>query len=223
MSLSRMTSRRSVPEDILTDNGSNFVSGERELRELVTMIDWNKIQEKTVGYKNTTGIRWHFNPPGGPHFGGVFEIMVKAAKRALNAIIGNADITDEEFHTFVVEVEGLLNSRPLTPASNDVNDNMPLTPNHFLHGQLGGQLAPPTIDELKHNPRRRWRHLQMLLRHYWERWQRELLPLLHNRQKWLFEKRNLKIDDVVILVDEKTSRGNGILDASHRYTRERMA
>ena len=51
----------------------------------------------------------------------------------------------------------------------------------------------------------------MLLRHYWERWQRELLPLLHNRQKWLFEKRNLKIDDVVILVDEKTSRGQWYL------------
>ena len=51
----------------------------------------------------------------------------------------------------------------------------------------------------------------MLLRHYWERWQRELLPLLHNRQKWLFEKRNLRIGDTVILADEKTSRGQWCL------------
>ncbi|XP_064638341.1 uncharacterized protein LOC135494353 [Lineus longissimus] len=110
MALSRMTSRRSVPTDALTDNGSNFVAAERELRELVRAIDWDTVQKKTIGYQNTTGIRWHFNPPGAPHFGGVFEIMVKAAKRAFKMSIGEAEMNDEEFHTFVVEAEGLLNS-----------------------------------------------------------------------------------------------------------------
>ncbi|XP_064638261.1 uncharacterized protein LOC135494279 [Lineus longissimus] len=74
MAFARMTSRRSVPEEVLTDNGSNFVAGERELRELVNAIDWTKVQQKTVGYQNTRGVTWHFNPPGSPHFGGVFEI-----------------------------------------------------------------------------------------------------------------------------------------------------
>jgi hypothetical protein len=103
MAFSRMTSRRSVPTDVSTDNGSNFVAGEQELRELVAAIDWNKIQQKTLGYKNTTGINWHFNPPGAPHFGGVFEIMVKAAKRALKVVLTDADINDEEFNTFVFD------------------------------------------------------------------------------------------------------------------------
>jgi hypothetical protein len=201
MAFSRMTSRRSVPEDVLTDNGSNFIAGERELRQFVEAVDWDKVQT-TIGFQNK-GLKWHFNPPAAPHFGGVFEIMVKAAKRVLKNIIGSADINDEEFHTFVVEAESLINSRPLTPPSSDPNDNLPLTPNHFLHGQLGGQLAPPAVDEQQRiNPRRRWQRVQELLRHFWARWQNELLPLLHNRKKWLYETKNLQKDDVVILLEK---------------------
>ncbi|XP_064638330.1 uncharacterized protein LOC135494343 [Lineus longissimus] len=207
MAFARMTSRRSVPEEVLTDNGSNFVAGERELRELVNAIDWTKVQQKTLGYQNTRGVTWHLNPPGSPHFGGVFEIMVKAAKRALKISIDNADINDEEFHTFVVDAEGLLNSRPLTPPSSDPEDQLPLTPNHFLHGQLGGQLAPSSTDELRFNPRRRWRRIQDILKQFWQRWQRELLPQLHNRKKWLFPRHNLKPDDILLVIEERLPRG----------------
>jgi hypothetical protein len=207
MAFSRMTSRRSVPVEVVTDNGSNFVAGEKELRKLAENIDWDKVQKKTIGYSNT-GIKWNFNPPAAPHFGGVFEIMVKSAKRALKAIVGDADITDEEFHTFVVEAEGLINSRPLTPPSADFNDILPLTPNHFLHGQLGGQLAPPSVDnENRVNPRKRWHRVQELLRHFWRRWKEELLPMLHNSKKWLTPKENLKEGDLAIVVDEKLPRG----------------
>ncbi|XP_064637164.1 uncharacterized protein LOC135493621 [Lineus longissimus] len=204
MAFSRMTSRRSVPEDVLTDNGSNFIAGERKLREFA--VDWNKVQT-TIAYQNK-GLKWHFNPPATPHYGGVFEIMVKAAKRALKTIISRADINDEEFHTFVVEAEGQINSRPLTPPSSDPNDDLPLTPNHFLHGQLGGQLAPSAVDEQQRiNPRRRWQRVQELLRHFWARWKNELLPLLHNRKKWLYETKNLQNDSLCILVDEKLPHG----------------
>jgi len=207
MAFSRMTSRRSVPVEVVTDNGSNFVAGDKELQSLVKKIDWERVQQKTIGYSNL-GIKWNFNPPAAPHFGGIFEIMVKAAKRALKTIIGNADITDEEFHTFAVEAEGLINSRPLTSPSADFNDSLPLTPNHFLHGQLGGQLAPPSVDdETRVNPRRRWRRVQELLKHFWARWQAELLPLLHNRRKWLNPTENIKVGDVVVVVDEKLPRG----------------
>ena len=75
------------------------------------------------------GIKWTFNPPYAPHFGGVFETMIKAAKRAVMTILGNADVTDQELMTAFTGAEALINSRPLTYQSADPEDDIPLTPN----------------------------------------------------------------------------------------------
>jgi len=40
----------------------------------------------------------------------------------------------------------LLNSRPLTSVSGDVNNEPVLSPNHFLIDQMGGKLPPETVD-----------------------------------------------------------------------------
>ena len=92
------------------------------------------------------GVKWTFNPPLAPHFGGVHESMIKSAKRAINAVLQNADVNDEELHSAFVGVEDLLNSRPLTYQSSHPADILPLTPNHFLHGRVGGEFAAETVD-----------------------------------------------------------------------------
>ena len=69
-------------------------------------LDHKKIQDATTSH----GVEWHFNPPLAPHFSGVHEIMIKAAKKAIYAILGSADITDEELWSAVVGAEGLINS-----------------------------------------------------------------------------------------------------------------
>jgi hypothetical protein len=132
--LARFTSRQGTPTKITSDNGTNFVGAVNELKELVEQLDKDKIQRAT-SHRN---IKWVFNPPGAPHFGGVFEVMVKAAKKALYAVLGNSDITDEELITACAGAESLINSRPITYQTADPQDDVPLTPNHFLHGQVGG-------------------------------------------------------------------------------------
>ena len=74
----RRANRRGLPEEMISDNGTNFVRAERELKELVEQLDQDKI-EKSAANK---GIKWSFNPPWAPHFGGVHETMIKSAKRA---------------------------------------------------------------------------------------------------------------------------------------------
>ena len=198
-----MTNRRGLPQEVLSDNGTNFVGGNNELKELVNSLDKKKIGKSTAN----KGIRWHFNAPLGPHLGGVFETMIKAAKRATYKILGNADIRDEELHTAFTGAESLLNSRPLTYQSTDIRDDVPLTPNHLLIGQVGERFAQDSVDKEPFSPRKRWRQVQELIRHYWKRWMREWLPTLTQRKKWTKEKSDLKEGDVVIVISPETPRG----------------
>ena len=201
---SRMVNRRGVPEEVVSDNGTNFISGERELRELVEALDKEKICKSAAD----KGIKWHFNPPLAPHFGGIHESMVKSAKRAIKAVLGNADVSDEELTTIFIGVENFLNSRPLTYQTANPEDNLPLTPNHFLYGQQGGTFAPSSVDETPFSHKKRWRRIQELIRHVWQRWIRELLPTLGKRTKWYQEKKNLAVGDIVLVTSPSTPRGS---------------
>ncbi|KAJ8048229.1 hypothetical protein HOLleu_00461 [Holothuria leucospilota] len=60
-------------------------------------------------------MKWHFLPPLSPHFGGVYEALVKTSKRAVNAILANKAVSDEELNSAFVGVEGIDNSKPLSP------------------------------------------------------------------------------------------------------------
>ena len=104
--------------------------------------------------------------------------------------------------------EALLNSRPLTYQSTSPEDDIPLTPNYFLFGQVGGQFAPESVDETTFNPKKRWRRVQELVRHFWHRWIREWLPAINVRRKWLTVERDIQVDDVVLFVSPKTPRGH---------------
>ena len=199
----RMVNRRGLPEEMLSDNGTNFKGADRELKELVSQLDADKIQKSAAN----RGIKWNFNPPLAPHFGGAHETMVKAAKKATSAILGNADINDEELTTAFTGAEALLNSRPITYQSANPNDDVPLTPNHFLHGQVGGQFAPESVDTTPFSPMKRWRRVQELVRHFWQRWLREWLPGLNSRKKWYRTQRDIEVGDVVLIISPDTQRG----------------
>ncbi|KAL4238005.1 hypothetical protein ACF0H5_002716 [Mactra antiquata] len=199
----RFVSRRGLPVKMRSDNGSNFVGANRELKELVNALDTSEIKRRTVD----NGIQWDFNPPSAPHWGGAHEIMIKAAKRAIFAILHSADIRDEELMTAFIGAESLINSRPLTYQSANPSDIVPLTPNHFLFGQIGGEFAPESVDYTKFDPRNRWRRVQELMRHFWHRWLKEWLPTLSARKRWFSVQRDLQPNDVVIVVQPDTPRG----------------
>ena len=63
----RFTSRRCQPELLYSDNGKTFIGASEEPKKSVKSLDNDKIY-KALAATNTT---WKFNPPYGPHFGGV--------------------------------------------------------------------------------------------------------------------------------------------------------
>ena len=79
----RMASRRGRPENIFSDNGKNFKGADAELRFMISKLDNERIKQSIAD----KGIRWHFNLSFAPHFGGVHETMIKAAKKAIYAIL----------------------------------------------------------------------------------------------------------------------------------------
>jgi len=91
--------------------------------------------------------------------------------------------------------------------SADPRDLLPLTASHFLHGELGGRLAPAPIHEVKH-PRKRWRRVQELIRHFWHRWLSEWIPGLRSRKKWRLSSHDFAVGDTVFVIQSDTARGN---------------
>ena len=81
----RMANKRGFPKNVTSDNGTNFVGAVKELKDLVCQLD----EDKIIQFVTNKGVTWHFNPSLAPHFGRVHEIMIKAAKRAIYAILGN--------------------------------------------------------------------------------------------------------------------------------------
>ena len=197
----RFTHRRGFPEEVTSDNGKNFVAGEKEIKHLVESLRKDEIINRT----STRKIKWNFNPPYAPHHGGVFESMIKASKKAMNIQFNNADITAEELLTLITGAESMVNARPITYQSANPKDLTPITPNHFLHGQIGGEYAP----ELEENSslKTRWKRVQQILDHYWKRWIREWLPSIGKRSKWTSQQENCQVGDIVLVIWPDVQRG----------------
>ena len=206
--ISRFVDVRGIPKTVTTDNQTSFQKADKDLTDWIGAIDLDMLREKT-GHEfrpGSRGIEWIFNPPLAPHFGGVFEILVKAMKRALKTTVGHADLTEEEFRTVISKVAWMLNNRPIQPVG-DSSDLEALTPNHFLNGAPEDAVFPPNLPNSRIGLQERLKYQVEVQQHFWKRFQAEIIPLMGPRKKWREEVSDLKEDDVVIEVDENTPRG----------------
>lgn len=82
---------------------------------------------------------WRFNSPAAPHMGGSWERLIQTVKRNLEQIVGSRRPNDEELRNALIEVESILNARPLTHVPVDAESAPALTPNHFILGTSNGK------------------------------------------------------------------------------------
>ncbi|XP_070549375.1 uncharacterized protein [Ptychodera flava] len=81
--LRRFIARRGQVKVLRSDNGTNLVGAERELREAIN--NWNQVKIGTaLGQKNIT---WQFNPPSGSHFGGIWERQIRTIRKVLFSLL----------------------------------------------------------------------------------------------------------------------------------------
>ncbi|XP_050293812.1 uncharacterized protein LOC126734295 [Anthonomus grandis grandis] len=196
-SFKRFVSRRGKPNQVYSDNGSNFLGANQELKQLGTFLLENKTS--LTEYINNEGISWSFIPPHSPHFGGLWEAGVKATKHHLKRVAGNAVLTFERFYTLLVQIEAVLNSRPLSPLSADPSDYAPLTPSHFLIGRPVMMVPEADYTELPENRLSHFEQIQRLQQHFWRRWSLEYISELQQRLKWRTNYDQLNIGDLVVV------------------------
>ena len=74
--------------------------------------------------------------------GGAWEKMIRLVRRILTSLMTERTLDDDQLHTFLLEAESILNSRPLTPITTDADGLEPLTPNHLLKLCPTGNFPP---------------------------------------------------------------------------------
>ena len=127
-------------------------------------------------------IRWKFNLEQAPWMGGIYERLVSSVKRCLKKTIGVKRLTYVELQTLVLEVEMILNNRPLCEPLDD-DPELALTPNHLVFGR---RLEPTSQvhcsddvrEENTNSCNRRQQHINKMVNHFWIRWKTEYLTSL---------------------------------------------
>ena len=203
MALRRFISRRGTPFEILADRGTNFRAGETKLEEAFRAME-PQLQDQLSDHQ----ISFKFNPPGAPHFGGTWEREIKSVKTALRVVLGDQTFSETVLRTVLIEVEGILNSKPLGYLSSDIADPDPITPNLLLMGRRDASLPQAMYADPHLIGKRRWRHSQILADHFWARFIRDYLPSLQHRGKWRQETANLTEGQVVMIVDPQLPRAS---------------
>ncbi len=175
--LRRFCGRRGTPATIWSDNGTNFVGAYHHFQDVKSLL--SRSSSSISHFCGENSIVWKFSPPRTPHMGGLWEATVKRMKTLLHKILGPHHLQFHEFYTALTEVEATLNSRPLTPLySTDADDQLTITPGHFLIGRP--LRSPPTLppSQAKLSNLRRWQLVQRLNHDFWIAWRTQYLQSL---------------------------------------------
>ena len=202
----RFSSRKSLPRKMISDNASTFLAAAEDIQKLLQ----SDTLKETLERQNVT---WEFIPKRAPWYGGFWERMIGLTKQAVKKTLGRAYISREQLETIIVEVEAMLNDRPLTHVSSDLSDPEPLTPSYLLYGRRV-QMIPHDLKDVDDSDdpdfltssmiRKRVDKQTQVIKQFWMRWKSEYLTSLrefhkssgHNQQV-------IKKGDVVIVHDEK--------------------
>lgn len=202
LAIRNFMSRRGVPQEFFSDNGTNFVGSERELREAVEEIDSNEFVRKFT----SATTKWNFNPPASPHMGGAWERLVRSIKTVLYKIMPQRSPNDETLRSMMAEIENIINSRPLTYVPIDNENQEALTPNHLLLGSSNGMKPLAEYSDCGLVLKNNWLYSQQYAQQFWKRWLTEYLPTLTCRTKWFEKSKPLNVGDLVVVVDPSSPR-----------------
>ena len=202
MAFQRFCARRGTPVSCKSDRGTNIVGATEDMRKAWINIDVKKITDFT----KRNNVQWQFNTPKNSEAGGVWERQIRTIRKTLLGVLDpNMTLTDEILQTYLTEAENLINSRPITRVSDEPLVDA-LTPNHLLVMQGNSPHSLVGYDDSK-IVRSQWKQVTQLTENFWRRWHAEYLHTLQQRQKWNRKLPNIKVGELVMLVEPNLARG----------------
>ncbi|XP_053597998.1 uncharacterized protein LOC128668657 [Microplitis demolitor] len=197
----RFVSRRGVCKTLSSDCGTNFQGAQVELKSL--LAGFTKESQHLQQLIANDGTHWKFNPPGAPHMGGKWEAAVKSVKQHLAKINSDKLLTYEDYTTLLIQIEAVLNSRPLSALSEDPDDLTALTPGHFIRGAPLTTIPEPSLLHLPINRLSLLQYIQQRLQLFWANWSESCLKTHQTISKWNTSFHDIGIGSMVLLLDER--------------------
>ena len=193
--LCKFASVRGYPRTIYSDPGSNLVCCSKELQE-----HWKAMLEKgeVTSRSAELGLEWKLSMANAPWQNGAVEALVKSCKKALHIAIGEQRLSPSEFSGVMYEVANMVNERPIGISSSESELSI-LTPNSLLLGRStaknpGGWY--PTSGTFA-----RYHLVQQISNTFWNQWTKCVAPGLVTDEKWHQESKELKVGDVVLVLE----------------------
>ena len=203
--LTKMTAQFPSLRKITSDNGSNFKGASREIKEAINAWDKELLNDKL----SNIGIQWQFGPANSGAFGGVWERIIQIVKFSFKATIYKQELDVDTFDTILAGITGVVNRRPLTPVSNNINDVTALSPAHFIYPYEFINSAVSVLPPIPQNGdhlRSSWQTTREIMDSFWERFKSEYLSTLANRSKWETSRRTIEVGDLVLITEPITPR-----------------
>ena len=123
LAFKRFVGRRGRPAVVISDNFSTFHKANQDLSEA-----WRSLKSKEFGeYVAENRIEWKFIVQCAPFWGGFYERMVRSVKSPLRKTLRGTKVNSEEMATILIEIEMVLNNRPLTYIYSSPDEVAPLT------------------------------------------------------------------------------------------------
>ena len=192
-------------KNLHTDNGTNFIGANNDMHE--ARKSWNDITNDPA--LQATEISWSFGPAKCGSAGGVWERLIKSAKQHLKTVMKTKELDADSFETVIFGIMAIMNRRPLTPASSDVDDHTVLSPAHFLYPHLytnsSTALLPPSIPGAK-TLKNSWKRSQEALDEFWRLWSASYLETLRKSSKWKTSTEGPEVGTLVLIADQLLPR-----------------
>ncbi|KAK5977692.1 hypothetical protein GCK32_009436 [Trichostrongylus colubriformis] len=227
LALRRFFARRGVPSTIISDNAPSFVLGNEVLRDTITSTPSSESLEKTMA---TKGITWKTITPYAPWQGAFYERLIKSVKQSLFKVIRGCTLEKEVLETLLIEIEGCLNSRPLTYQEEKWDETPILRPIDFLQRDIivtypfdfiqeegDDEEYLPSEEALLLRTRRQaeeaLRNSHQYTEQFWKIWSRDYISGLREKHILCLKGKNgtktiPKVGTVVLVVDELLPRNS---------------